>query len=257
MAPTLRSGKVCYLQIPAVDIARSADFYATVFGWTLRHRADGTVAFDDTVNEVSGTWVTGRPPSDTPGVLIYVMVDDVATTLDAVVVAGGAVVQPATGDAPELVAQFRDPAGNVLGIGQQAASDEAHPTATGIQPELWVDRAGSAIAFYEAAFGAVVLHRVGDGDDVVAQLAIGDATFWVASADPAMGRLSPRTIGGATSRTLLVVDDPDEVMSRAAAAGATEAAAVEDAHGWRLGRMIDPSGHEWEIGRPIGAWPPT
>jgi PhnB protein len=125
-----------------------------------------------------------------------------------------------------------------------------------IQPELWVEHPSQAVAFYEAAFGATVLHRVGDGDDIVAQLGIGEALFWVASSAAAMKRFSPRTIDGATSRTLLVVDDPDVVVSRAVAAGATETSPVGDEHGWRLGRIVDPFGHEWEIGRPLGYWPP-
>jgi PhnB protein len=126
---------------------------------------------------------------------------------------------------------------------------------TSIQPELWADAASEAVAFYEAAFGATVLHRVGDGDDIVAQLAVGDAVFWVASSSPEMKRLSPRAIDGATSRTLLVVDDPEAVFARAVEAGATESSPVNDEHGWRLGRIIDPFGHEWEIGRPLGDWP--
>jgi len=128
---------------------------------------------------------------------------------------------------------------------------------TSIQPELWVERPGLAVAFYEAAFGATVLHRVGDADDIVAQLGVGEAAFWVAPASAAMRRLSPRAIDGATSRTLLVVDDPDAVVRRAVAAGATETASVRDEHGWRLGRIIDPFGHEWEIGAPLGSWPPS
>lgn len=127
---------------------------------------------------------------------------------------------------------------------------------TSIQPELWVDRAADAIAFYEAALGAVVLHRVGDGQDVVAQLAIGDAAFWVASASSAMRRFSPHVIDGATSRTLLVVDNPEALIRQALAAGATEISSVRNEHGWRLGRITDPFGHEWEIGTPLGAWPP-
>lgn len=119
-----------------------------------------------------------------------------------------------------------------------------------IQPELWLDRAGAAVAFYEAAFGAVLLHRVGEGDDIVAQLSIGGAAFWVASASPDRKRFSPQAIGGATSRTLLVVDDPDTVFEQAVAAGATPIAQVTDEHGWRVGRIIDPFGHEWEIGKP-------
>jgi PhnB protein len=125
-----------------------------------------------------------------------------------------------------------------------------------IQPELWVDAPSDALRFYEAAFGATVLHLVGDGDDIVAQLSVGDAAFWVGPTSATMNRLSPRAIGGATSRTLLVVDDPDTVAERALAAGATELAPVSDEHGWRLGRITDPFGHEWEIGKPLGAWPP-
>jgi len=128
--------------------------------------------------------------------------------------------------------------------------------ATSIQPELWVDRAGAAVAFYEQAFGATVLHRVGKGDAIVAQLAVGEAVFWVASADPSMQRLSPHALRSATSRTLLVVGDPDRVLEQAVRAGAAQAAAVSEEHGWRLGRIVDPFGHEWEIGKPIGEWPP-
>jgi|SRR5215218_9848565 len=128
---------------------------------------------------------------------------------------------------------------------------------TSFQPELWVDRAGAAVAFYEAAFGATVLHRVGEGDDIVAQLGVDDGAFWVASAGPSIKRFSPQAIGGATSRTLLVANDPDAVVERAVRAGATETLPVADEHGWRLGRIVDPFGHEWEIGKPLGAWPPT
>ena len=127
---------------------------------------------------------------------------------------------------------------------------------TSIQPELWVDAPSDAVAFYAAAFGAAVLHRVGEGDDTVAQLAVGDAAFWVAGTSAVMGRLSPRAVHGTTSRTLLVVDDPDSVLRQAVAAGATESSPVSDEHGWRLGRIVDPFGHEWEIGVPLGPWPP-
>lgn len=128
---------------------------------------------------------------------------------------------------------------------------------TSIQPELWVDRAGAAVAFYEAAFGAHVAHLVGEGDDIVAQLTVGDAAFWVAAASPTMKRYSPEAINGATNRTLLVVDDPDAVVKEAISAGASEASPVGDEHGWHLGRIVDPFGHEWEIGKPLGPWPPT
>jgi len=121
---------------------------------------------------------------------------------------------------------------------------------TSIEPELWVDRARDAIAFYETAFGATVLHLVGDGDEVVARLAVGEARFWVSNASAE--RPSPRTNHGATGRTLLIVEDPDALAARACSAGATELAPVADEHGWRLGRIQDPAGHEWEIGRPLG-----
>jgi PhnB protein len=126
-----------------------------------------------------------------------------------------------------------------------------------IQPELWVDHAGQAVAFYADAFGATVLHQVGAGEDIVAQLALGEAAFWVASAGPGMGRFSPKAIGGGTSRTLLVVEDPDAVLKTAVAAGAAELSPVGDEHGWRIGRVVDPFGHEWEIGTPIVPWPPS
>jgi PhnB protein len=127
---------------------------------------------------------------------------------------------------------------------------------TSIQPELWVEGASAAVDFYQAAFGAVVLHRVGSGDDIVAQLAVGGATFWVTEANAEMQRFSPLAIGGTTSRTLLVVDHPDAVIDQVRRAGATEIAAVGKEHGWRIGRVVDPFGHEWEIGKPLGVWPP-
>ena len=122
MAPTLRNGKICYVEIPANDVQRSAEFYEKVFGWRIRKRGDGSTAFDDGVGEVSGTWVTGRPPAGTPGMLIYVMVDSVAATIDLLVSHGGELVQPIGADAPEITARFRDPAGNVIGLYQQPAS---------------------------------------------------------------------------------------------------------------------------------------
>ena len=128
---------------------------------------------------------------------------------------------------------------------------------TSIQPELWVVNAREALAFYTQAFGATVLHLVGEGDEIVVQLGVGDAAFWIAPASQAMKRLDPRAIDGATSRMLLVVDDPDTVAAQAVRAGAKETSPVADEHGWRLGRLVDPFGHEWEIGRPLGPWPPT
>jgi predicted enzyme related to lactoylglutathione lyase len=117
--PTHANGKLCYVEIPAADPERSAAFYADVFGWTIRRRADGAIAFDDPVGELSGSWVTGRDPAAEPGLLLYVMVDDAAAAVDAVLARGGELVQPLGADAPELTARFRDPGGNVLGIYQE------------------------------------------------------------------------------------------------------------------------------------------
>jgi len=113
--------KICYIEMPATDIARSADFYQRVFGWSIRKRGDGSTAFDDTVGGVSGTWILGRPPASTPGLMLYVMVDSAATTIDAIVAIGGEIVQPIGADAPEITARFRDPGGNVIGLYQQPA----------------------------------------------------------------------------------------------------------------------------------------
>lgn len=121
MPPTLANGKICYLEIPATDIARSADFYQKVFGWNVRQRGDGSTGFDDSVGEVSGAWVLGRAPASQPGLLVHVMVDSVAATLEAVVAHGGEIAQPIGADAPEITARFRDPAGNVIGLYQEPA----------------------------------------------------------------------------------------------------------------------------------------
>ena len=120
-----------------------------------------------------------------------------------------------------------------------------------VEPELWVQGAASAVEFYGAAFGATVLHRVGTGDEIVVRLAVGEAVFWISQASPEMRRLSPKAIDGTTGRVLLIVDEPHAMLQQAVDAGAQELAAVEDEFGWRLGRIVDPFGHEWEIGRPL------
>ena len=125
MPPTLRNGKICYVQIPTTDVERSAAFYEAVFGWEPRLRGDGSTAFDDSVGEVSGAWVTGRPPSPTPGLLIYVMVDSVAETVAKVIASGGEIVQEIGADAPEITARFCDPAGNVIGLYQEPEGNSA------------------------------------------------------------------------------------------------------------------------------------
>jgi PhnB protein len=128
-----------------------------------------------------------------------------------------------------------------------------------LQPELWVEDTASAVDYYQRAFGAAIEHRVGGPDDPdgVVQLSVGGARFWVAGASEQMGRFNPASIGGATGRFLLVVDDPATVSDAAVAAGARLTSQVAEEHRWLVGRVVDPFGHEWEIGRPLGDWPPA
>jgi uncharacterized protein len=118
MPPTPANGKICYIEMPANDAASSADFYKKVFGWNIRKRNDGATSFDDTTGEVSGAFVLGRPPQS-PGFVMYIMVDSVAAAVAAVVAHGGKIVQPIGADAPEITARFSDPAGNVIGLYQE------------------------------------------------------------------------------------------------------------------------------------------
>ena len=110
--PTNANGKICYLESPATDIPRSAAFYHAVFGWPLRSRGDGAIAFDDTTGQVSGVWVRGRPPSAAPGILIYIMVASAAKTVETALAHGAKLIQPIGVDAPEITARISDPAGN-------------------------------------------------------------------------------------------------------------------------------------------------
>jgi len=117
--PKWRTGKICYIEIPAADVTRSAEFYQQAFGWKMRQRGDGSTSFDDTVGAVSGTFVTGRPPATEPGFGIYIMVADAGVTLAEVQAAGGEIVRPVDPVAGEVFAWFKDPGGNILGIYQQ------------------------------------------------------------------------------------------------------------------------------------------
>jgi PhnB protein len=131
---------------------------------------------------------------------------------------------------------------------------------TGLSPELSVRRGLDALEFYEAAFGAVEVYRVGgteENEDVVAQLAVGDASFWVSDESPTNKNFSPESLGGSTVRLLLVVDDPQAVVERAVTLGAAEVSPVSEEHQWLLGRIEDPFGHHWEIGKPLVEWPPA
>ena len=117
--PHYGNGKICYLELPSRNIEESSAFYESIFDWNVRRRDDGTTAFDDGVGEVSGTWRTDRKPTSEVGMLVHIMVDDIAVTIQKITAAGGTIVRQLGMDAPEITAWFRDLSGNVLGLYQE------------------------------------------------------------------------------------------------------------------------------------------
>ena len=122
---------------------------------------------------------------------------------------------------------------------------------TTIAPWLSVRESARAVEFYKSAFCATEVFRMDDGGSVVARLSVQGAEFWLSDESPEHSNFSPQSLGGGTVRLILTVADPDAVFARALAAGATQVYAVAEEHGWRLGRVVDPFGHHWEIGRPL------
>ena len=121
-----------------------------------------------------------------------------------------------------------------------------------IAPWLSVRNSAQAVNFYKSAFGASEAFRLESPDGaVVARLSVDGAEFWVGDESPEHGNFSPQTLGGGSVRMILTVADPDAVFSRALKAGASEVIAVREEYGWRLGRVVDPYGHHWEIARPL------
>ncbi|MDQ6900875.1 MAG: VOC family protein [Candidatus Dormibacteraeota bacterium] len=147
-----------------------------------------------------------------------------------------------------------------MGVYNSAVSrdqGQAERFRTVVAPQLSVRRGTEAVEFYKAAFGAVEMYRVGD-DEVVVQLSVDGAEFWVSDESPEHANFSPESLGGGSVRMLLKVADPHRTFRDAVAAGATAVADVTDQeYGWLLGRIVDPFGHHWEIGRPLGPWPPA
>jgi uncharacterized glyoxalase superfamily protein PhnB len=245
--PTFASGKICYLEIPAADVERSSRFYHEAFGWELRTRGDGSVAFDDAVNEVSGTWRTGRPPSAEPGIMVHVMVADLDAALAAVSAAGGEVVN-ADAEPHERVAHVQDPAGNVIGVyeGRELAQREAGVSPVPehlhtVTPRLSLSDAAAGIEFYKAAFGATELgerFHMPDGTLVHAELRIGDSVVMVKDAQDD------------DFKALLCTywPDVDAVWEQAVRAGAEVIYPLKDQfYGERSGRLGDPFGNQWML----------
>jgi PhnB protein len=131
---------------------------------------------------------------------------------------------------------------------------EAGSFRNSIAPWLSVRRSGQAVEFYKSAFGAAEVYRLdGPGASVVARLSVDGAEFWLSGESPEHGNFSPESAGGVSVRMILTVADPDAVFARALAAGASQVYPVSEGHGWRVGRVVDPYGHHWEIGRPLTA----
>ena len=126
------------------------------------------------------------------------------------------------------------------------------PIVCSVSPMLSVRNGAGAVEFYKTAFGAREVFRVETPDGaVVSRLSVEGAEFWVSDESPKHGNFSPETLGGGSVRMILTVPNPDAMFAQALAAGAREVFAVEEAHGWRLGRVVDPFGHHWEIGCPL------
>ena len=138
-----------------------------------------------------------------------------------------------------------------MGDEPQSVKSASNQT-TLISPMLSIRNGARAIEFYKAAFGAIELFRIGDDSEpVVARLSVAGAEFWLADESPEHLNFSPESLGGGSVRMVMIVPDPDVAFERAVAAGATVVWPVGDQYGWRIGRIVDPFGHHWEIGKPF------
>ncbi|HWF71868.1 MAG TPA: VOC family protein [Solirubrobacteraceae bacterium] len=262
--PTLATGKICYIEIPATDLDGSVAFYREAFGWHIRRRGDGSIAFDDAVSEVSGTFVLDRSPATDPGLMIYIMVADAEAATQGVMAAGGEIVVPVDPAAREQVATFRDPAGNVLGIYQQPGLAERESGVTGVPehlrsvtPRMVFSDGAAAIDFYRRAFGA---EEVGepftgpDGELIHAEVRIGDSIVAITDegADSGPAR-APESVGGVVTTIISTYwNDVTGAWDRAVEAGAEVIYPLADQfYGERGGRLRDPFGHQWMLSQRI------
>lgn len=274
--PGLVHGQLSYLQIPALDLTTSARFYERVFGWRVDPPESGFEA-----PGLIGQWITDRPPAPDAGPVGWIHVSDVRRTLDDAHQAGGALRESPFPDGPRVLASFADPAGNLVGIVQHGAhavqregphaaaghelapiENRTMPACTVISPSpaisvmLIVPDAEAAIAWYREALAARELWNLGG----VAGLHIADAPFFLHEINPRHpAETSPDRAGVTSVRIELFVEDPDEVVERALAAGATPGSAVVDHQApWgthRQGGFVDPFGHRWSVGdrSPLGS----
>ncbi len=156
--PTLGNGKICYVEIPANNIGESAAFYSKIFGWHVRTRGDGRIAFDDGIGEVSGTWVTGRKPHTETGLVVSIMVDSIAETVGLLTANGSKIVNRIAISETEEVVWFTDPAGNILGLYQHPGGGNGKICYI----EIPAADVNGASAFYHAVFGWPLRDRGSD-----------------------------------------------------------------------------------------------
>jgi predicted enzyme related to lactoylglutathione lyase len=147
--PTLGNGKICYIGIPAINIAESAAFYSEIFDWEIRKRGNGSVTFNDGIGEVSGTWILGLKPATEPGVMVSIMVDSIQETVDQIIARGCKIIKQMAISEHEMIAWFSDPAGNVLGLYQHPGGGNGKICYLEI-PATDITRSAN---FYEAVFG--------------------------------------------------------------------------------------------------------
>ena len=261
--------------ISVVDVEASSRFYQHLLGCTSAH---GGLEYERLVHGgrlflqlhrfgVAHDHGAIGDPADRPygnGVLLWFEIEDLDAAVARAEALGAEIVLPThrnpldgAGGPDHRECWLRDPDGYtvVLASPDGEASGWLPPLATRVAPQLSVRGGRAAIAFYAAAFGARTTYLVDAGDAVVAELAVGETTIWVSDESPEHGHSSPATLGGTSVRLLLVVADLDAAYAAALAAGALAVLAPVDEHGWRLGRVRDPFGHDWEIGRPLRPWP--
>jgi predicted enzyme related to lactoylglutathione lyase len=238
--PGLAQGQLCYLQIPAHDLAESARFYETVFGWRIDPAENGFEA-----PMLIGQWITDRPPAPDAGPIGWIHVEDIARTLSIAEGAGGAVQMPPTPDGPRLLAAFTDPAGNLVGIaahgGEPPIQNRTMPSAS-IIPQLVYEDVLEALDWLCDKFGFTERWRVGDHR---AQLSFGNGT--IAITEPRTSNALPGPVS-----VMVRVPDARAHCTRARERGARIVREPEDfSYGERQYTAQDLGGHRWTFSESI------